>query len=188
MTRCPTWPRGSLRATAARPDWTPIGGTSVASPIVASMFALAGGSHGVAYPAQTLYSHLGSGLVHDISRRGQRRVRRLLWRWLQRLDGSALAGRLRQGALICNAAAGYDGPSGVGTPDGIEAFAPARTQHAWRRLSRSAAHRSMRRTDSAPRKRRRAARSTRTSMRRPATTSPTTRAQLPWGQGNGARA
>ena len=40
--------------------WVPIGGTSLASPIIAAMFALAGGAHGVAYPAQTLYSHLGS--------------------------------------------------------------------------------------------------------------------------------
>ena len=32
-----------------------------------------------------------------------------------------------KGALICNASSGYDGPSGVGTPDGIEAFAPGRT-------------------------------------------------------------
>ena len=29
-----------------------------------------------------------------------------------------------QGVLICNAAAGYDGPSGVGAPNGIEAFKP----------------------------------------------------------------
>ena len=34
------------------------------------MFALAGGAHGVAYPAQTLYSHLGSVLLHDISEGG----------------------------------------------------------------------------------------------------------------------
>jgi hypothetical protein len=29
------------------------------------------------------------------------------------------------GALICNAAGGYDGPTGVGTPAGIEAFDPS---------------------------------------------------------------
>ena len=59
------WPRDG-----SAPGWIPIGGTSVASPIVASMFALAGGSHGVAYPAKTLYSHLGSGLLHDIAEGG----------------------------------------------------------------------------------------------------------------------
>ena len=50
--------------------WWPIGGTSVASPIVASMFALAGGSHGVEYPAQTLYEHLGTGLLHAVTSGG----------------------------------------------------------------------------------------------------------------------
>src|SRR5262249_31893639 len=35
--------------------WGVIGGTSVASPIIAAAFALAGGAHGVQYPAQTLY-------------------------------------------------------------------------------------------------------------------------------------
>ncbi len=29
-------------------DWTPIGGTSASTPMIAAMFALAGGSHGVA--------------------------------------------------------------------------------------------------------------------------------------------
>ena len=46
--------------------WVPIGGTSLASPIIASVFALAGGSGGVSYPAQTLYEHLGTGALHDI--------------------------------------------------------------------------------------------------------------------------
>ena len=41
--------------------WGVWGGTSVASPIIAAEFALAGGSHGVAYPAATLYSHAGEG-------------------------------------------------------------------------------------------------------------------------------
>ena len=47
--------------------WTPIGGTSASTPIVASMFALAGGAHGVEYPAQTLYSHLGSASLYDVT-------------------------------------------------------------------------------------------------------------------------
>ena len=109
------------------PGWTPLGGTSVASPIVASMFALAGGSHGVAYPAQTLYSHLGSGLVHDITEGGNGEC--------EGFYGDGCSGSMvplspedcGSGALICNASAGYDGPSGVGTPDGVGAFAPART-------------------------------------------------------------
>jgi hypothetical protein len=51
-------------------NWTPVGGTSLASPIVASMFALAGGSHGVEYPAKTLYSHLGSTGLYDVTEGG----------------------------------------------------------------------------------------------------------------------
>ena len=116
------WPR-SGRA----PGWTPIGGTSVASPIVASMFALAGGSHGVAYPAQTLYSHLGSSLLHDIAEGGNGDCEGF---YEGGCSGSMVPLSLEdcgKGALICNASAGYDGPSGVGTPDGIEAFAPGRT-------------------------------------------------------------
>jgi hypothetical protein len=115
------WPRNG-----AAPGWTPIGGTSVAAPIVASMFALAGGAHGVAYPAKTLYSHLGSGLLHDIAEGGNGKC--------EGFYGDGCSGSMAplspedcgSGALICNAAAGYDGPSGVGTPDGIGAFALAR--------------------------------------------------------------
>jgi hypothetical protein len=100
-------------------DWVPVGGTSVASPIIASMFALAGGAHGVAYPAQTLYSHLGSKLLHDITSGGNGEC-----------DGnySSCSGSLTSpldcgaGAWICNATTGYDGPTGVGTPNGLGAF------------------------------------------------------------------
>ncbi len=104
--------------------WVPIGGTSLASPIIAAMFALAGGAHGVAYPAQTLYSHLGSNLLHDVTGGGNGDC-----------DGeyTTCGGSMKplspvdcgQGALICNAAAGYDGASGVGTPNGIGAFTPS---------------------------------------------------------------
>src|SRR6202042_2716974 len=48
-------------------EWWPIGGTSVASPIIASMFALAGGSHEVPYPAATLYSHLETTGFYDVT-------------------------------------------------------------------------------------------------------------------------
>jgi hypothetical protein len=108
------------------PGWVPLGGTSAASPIVASMFALAGGSHGVAYPAQTLYSHLGSGLLHDIAEGGNGECEGF---YGNGCGGSMVPLSLEDcgsGALICNASAGYDGPSGVGTPDGVGAFAPAR--------------------------------------------------------------
>ena len=110
---------GKKRTSVLR--WVPIGGTSLASPIVAAMFALAGGAHEVAYPAKTLYSHLGSSLLHDVTAGGNGDC-----------DGdyAACTGSMKPlspfdcgaGALICNAAVGYDGATGVGTPDGIGAF------------------------------------------------------------------
>jgi len=108
--------------------WTPIGGTSVASPIIASMFALAGGAHGVEYPAETLYSHLGSASLYDVTEGGNGKC--------DDDYSSGCSGSMHplsltdcgQGVSICNAATGYDGPSGVGAPNGIEAFKPAR-QH-----------------------------------------------------------
>ncbi len=85
--------------------WGVWGGTSVASPIIAAEFALAGGAHGVAYPAATLYSHNGEGgAVYDV---------------LSGANGSCA------GASSCQAALGYDGPTGVGSPIGLRAFASA---------------------------------------------------------------
>lgn len=86
--------------TAAGWEWD--GGTSVSSPIVASEFALDGGSHGVAYPAQTLYDHLGD--------------RQALYDVATGANGSC------GGLMVCEADAGYDGPSGVGSPVGLAAF------------------------------------------------------------------
>jgi len=103
-------------------EWWPIGGTSVASPIIASMFALAGGAHGVAYPAQTLYSHLGTSVLHDVTIGGNGECDD---------DYATCGGSLTSpldcgaGAWICNATTGYDGPTGVGTPAGIGAFKPS---------------------------------------------------------------
>jgi len=85
--------------------WTIFGGTSVASPIVAAEFALAGGSRGVEYPAQTLYGHIGEAdALYDVTAGS---------------NGSC------GGATSCAAAVGYDGPSGVGSPLGLSAFAPS---------------------------------------------------------------
>jgi hypothetical protein len=87
--------------------WGIWGGTSVASPIVAAEFGLAGGSHGVAFPAATLYAHLGEGEdLYDV---------------VSGSNGSCGA------AISCQAAAGYDGPTGVGSPIGLGAFSTAGT-------------------------------------------------------------
>jgi hypothetical protein len=101
-----------------------IGGTSVASPIIAATFALAGGAHEVEYPAQTLYSHLGSSSLYDVTTGGNGQC--------DDTYTGACSGSMDPlsptdcgaGVLICNAAAGYDGPTGVGTPIGIAAFQP----------------------------------------------------------------
>lgn len=89
--------------------WITVGGTSVASPLIASTFALAGGSRGMAYPAETLYSHLGSIGLHDIT-----------------------AGANGPCGFLCEAVPGWNSPTGVGTPDGLSAFQP--TSHAHRPL------------------------------------------------------
>jgi hypothetical protein len=103
------------------PAWGPIGGTSVAAPIIASMFALAGGAHGVAYPAETLYSHMGSPSLHDVIAGGNGECRD---------NYSGCSGSLNSpldcgaGVWICNATVGRDGPTGIGTPNGIGTFEP----------------------------------------------------------------
>jgi hypothetical protein len=86
------------------PGWWTFGGTSLSSPIIAAMFALAGGSHGVEFPAQTVYANRGSSGLHDI------------------VSGSNLPEGECEGKAICSAGSGYDGPTGVGSPNGIEAL------------------------------------------------------------------
>jgi len=112
--------------------WEPIGGTSVASPIIAAMYALAGGAHGVEDPAQTLYSHLETKLLHPVTTGGNGECDAS---YASACTGSMSESSSRfafdcgKGLLICNAAVGceghyYDGPAGVGTPDGIDALKP----------------------------------------------------------------
>ncbi len=107
-------------------DWVPVGGTSASTPMIAAMFALAGGSHGVPYPAQTLYSHLGSAALHDITEGSSGKC---FGDYSSTCSGSMSPLSLTdcgQGVLICNSAVGYDGPTGVGTPNGLSAFRPTR--------------------------------------------------------------
>jgi hypothetical protein len=115
-------PEPEGKAGEAAPEWTQIGGTSVASPIVASAFALAGGAHGVPYPAATLYAHADSAALHDVVTGGNGECDGV---YAGSCSGS-LASPLDCGAFntICNAGPGYDGPTGVGTPDGLTAFVP----------------------------------------------------------------
>jgi hypothetical protein len=103
-------------------EWITIGGTSVASPIVASAFALAGGAHGVPYPAATLYANAGSAGLHDVLAGGNGQCNGVYNPSCGASFNPALD--CGEGHTICNAASGYDGPTGVGTPLGLSAFQP----------------------------------------------------------------
>ncbi|GLV55924.1 peptidase S8 [Dictyobacter sp. S3.2.2.5] len=78
--------------------WMVFGGTSVASPIIASVYALAGNASSV-NAAQSLYSHTSS--LFDVTSGS---------------NGSC------GGSYLCTAGSGYDGPTGLGTPNGTGAF------------------------------------------------------------------
>jgi subtilase family serine protease len=78
--------------------WFVFGGTSVAAPIIASVYALAGGN--VTY-GSTPYAHTTA--LHDVT------------------SGSNGSCPKRK-KYLCTAVAGYDGPTGLGTPNGIGAF------------------------------------------------------------------
>ncbi|MCL2550570.1 MAG: ricin-type beta-trefoil lectin domain protein [Actinomycetia bacterium] len=77
--------------------WFVVGGTSVSSPIIASVFALAGAPSAAA--ASVLYGHASS--LNDVTSGS---------------DGSCSP------SYLCTGTAGYDGPTGLGTPNGLGAF------------------------------------------------------------------
>ena len=109
--------------------WCTIGGTSLATPLIASVFALAGGADGVEYPARTLYEHelKSPGSLHDVTVGSNGECA------LPFLEGGLSACTSAEEAAscaskaICLAGTGYDGPTGVGTPDGTAAFKPLPT-------------------------------------------------------------
>ncbi|MFF7154818.1 putative Ig domain-containing protein [Streptomyces sp. NPDC008139] len=79
--------------------WQVYGGTSASSPIIASVYALAGTPAAGTTPASYPYSHTGS--LNDVTSGS---------------NGSC------GGSYLCTAKAGYDGPTGLGTPNGTAAF------------------------------------------------------------------
>jgi len=82
--------------------WLEVGGTSVASPIIASVYALANDLTSGSYPASYLYKHPSD--LNDVT------------------TGSN--GTCNVHPFLCNGETGYDGPTGLGTPNGIFAFLP----------------------------------------------------------------
>jgi hypothetical protein len=118
----------STETPSGEKGWAVIGGTSVASPIIASLFALAGGAQGVPYPAQLLYENLeqNPASLHDVSVGSNGEC---LKKFHKSTGASGCtsaedAQNSCPGRLICLAAPGYDGPSGVGTPRALAAFRP----------------------------------------------------------------
>ena len=78
--------------------WLVFGGTSVASPIIASVYALAGNAKSVTYGSYP-YSHASS--LNDVTSGS---------------NGSC------GGTYLCTGEVGYDGPTGLGTPNGTGGF------------------------------------------------------------------
>jgi hypothetical protein len=109
-------------------NWCTYGGTSLASPIIASVFALAGGSGGVPYAARTLYETQRNvpGSFHDITigSNGECAAGYDEETGLSFCTAAQEAATSCASKLICLAAPGYDGPSGVGTPKGVLGFLP----------------------------------------------------------------
>jgi subtilase family serine protease len=78
--------------------WFTVGGTSLAAPLIAGVYALAGNAASTTY-ASFPYSHTGS--LNDVT---------------SGTNGSC------SGSYFCTAGSGYDGPTGLGTPNGTGAF------------------------------------------------------------------
>jgi hypothetical protein len=107
--------------------WYTYGGTSLASPIIASTFALAGGAGGVQYPAETLYQNeklrpASLNATSGSNGKCSEPFDEATWSTGCTAEREAEASCSLQ--LICLSHASYDGPTGVGTPHGIEAFRP----------------------------------------------------------------
>jgi len=78
--------------------WLVFGGTSVAAPIVAGVYALAGNASSVTYGS---YSYLHTSLLNDV---------------VSGSNGSC------GGSYLCTAGSGFDGPTGLGTPNTAGGF------------------------------------------------------------------
>jgi len=85
--------------------WVIVGGTSAASPIVAATYLLAGHPAAGTYGASSLYANTSA--LNDIT------------------TGNNDIGGNCPVAYYCYARAGYDGPTGLGTPNGTAAFTAA---------------------------------------------------------------
>lgn len=83
--------------------WAVYGGTSASAPIIASVYALAGAPGTADYPNTYPYAHRGN--LNDVTSGS---------------NGTC-------GVPLCTAGVGWDGPTGLGTPQGTTAFAAGST-------------------------------------------------------------
>jgi hypothetical protein len=104
--------------------WCTIGGTSLSTPLISAVYALAGGAAGVSYPAQTLYENelASSTSLHDVTTGSNGACSKSFTK--TGLSGCTIAEEAAscESNAICVAGTGYDGPTGLGTPDGTAAF------------------------------------------------------------------
>ncbi|MFI1799566.1 putative Ig domain-containing protein [Streptomyces sp. NPDC020379] len=84
--------------------WNVYGGTSASSPIIAAVYALAGTPAAGGYPASYPYAHPSA--LNDVT---------------SGANGSCSP------SYLCTAGTGYDGPTGLGTPNGTGAFTSGST-------------------------------------------------------------
>jgi hypothetical protein len=84
--------------------WEQFGGTSASAPMIAAMYALVGSPSTVVPPPAALYSRASS--FNDVTSGS---------------NGSCPT------AAWCHAAVGWDGPTGLGTPNGLAGLSPATT-------------------------------------------------------------
>ncbi|KMS69282.1 peptidase S8 [Streptomyces viridochromogenes] len=81
--------------------WYTFGGTSASAPIIAGVYALAGTPSSGSYPARFPYDAAGTSALNDVTSGN---------------NGTCST------SYFCTARSGYDGPTGWGTPQGLDAF------------------------------------------------------------------
>ncbi len=87
--------------TGSGPGWMVFGGTSASAPLIAGVYAAKNDSSAVDYPARTPYGR--TSLLNDVTSGSNGRCRGAPSSW-------------------CNAVVGYDGPTGLGTPNTVGGF------------------------------------------------------------------
>src|SRR4029077_11164697 len=90
--------------------WMVVGGTSAGTPLIAAVYALAGNAASVTYGGYP-YAHTAS--LNDVTSGSNAKGGGGLL---------GLGGGKKCSNYLCTAGPGYDGPTGLGTPNGTGAF------------------------------------------------------------------